>query len=232
MAARPTYPDLIKPNNFWKDNVLCCGARFRSGNLCEDEALENGRCRRHGGMSTGPRTEEGKQRVAQNSRKYGLYSVSPTNDEYDMLADVIGTIGNLDNEIVDLKFQIRRVTIALREEYEGDWDGMRNERTVTRRSKALMIRPQDGDGNFVGPERPEGGEFETMSEKRAADLYTIYDRLMGRLQRMEQTRFILNGGGLGVADPHEAARLVKRSLREMAARTRAKHNQANPKKHK
>ena len=148
MAARPTYPDLIKPNNFWKDNVLCCGARFRSGNLCEDEALENGRCRRHGGMSTGPRTEEGKQRVAQNSRKYGLYSVSPTNDEYDMLADVIGTIGNLDNEIVDLKFQIRRVTIALREEYEGDWDGMRNERTVTRRSKALMISPQDGDGNF------------------------------------------------------------------------------------
>ena len=37
-----------------------CGARTRRGTSCLCKALENGRCRFHGGMSTGPRTVEGR----------------------------------------------------------------------------------------------------------------------------------------------------------------------------
>lgn len=36
-----------------------CGARTRSGNPCKGPAMRNGRCRMHGGASTGPRTAEG-----------------------------------------------------------------------------------------------------------------------------------------------------------------------------
>jgi len=38
-----------------------CGAYARSTGLpCRAKALENGRCRNHGGLSTGPKTAEGK----------------------------------------------------------------------------------------------------------------------------------------------------------------------------
>lgn len=36
-----------------------CGARTRKGHACRCLALKNGRCRLHGGLSTGPRTSEG-----------------------------------------------------------------------------------------------------------------------------------------------------------------------------
>ena len=41
-----------------------CGAYARStGKPCMAKALSNGRCRNHGGMSTGPKTEEGRRAI-------------------------------------------------------------------------------------------------------------------------------------------------------------------------
>ena len=37
-----------------------CGARTRAGGFCKAQALVNGKCRMHGGLSTGPRTKAGK----------------------------------------------------------------------------------------------------------------------------------------------------------------------------
>ncbi len=41
----------------------CCGARTRAGGRCGQLAMPNGRCRFHGGLSTGPRTVEGLERL-------------------------------------------------------------------------------------------------------------------------------------------------------------------------
>ncbi len=46
-----------------------CGARTRKGTPCRGMALANGRCRFHGGLSTGPRTLEGRARIAAAQRK-------------------------------------------------------------------------------------------------------------------------------------------------------------------
>jgi hypothetical protein len=44
-----------------------CGARTRQGTPCKSRVLHRGgRCRNHGGLSTGPRTGEGKSRSALN----------------------------------------------------------------------------------------------------------------------------------------------------------------------
>ena len=50
-----------------------CGAKTRRGNACEAPAMPNGRCRLHGGKSTGPRTAEGLERCRQASWKHGRY---------------------------------------------------------------------------------------------------------------------------------------------------------------
>ena len=51
-----------------------CGARTRTGECCRQPAMRNGRCRMHGGLSTGPRTAEGRARCAAARRTHGFYS--------------------------------------------------------------------------------------------------------------------------------------------------------------
>lgn len=53
-----------------------CGAKTRSNEQrpCRQAAMANGRCRFHGGMSTGPRTEKGKERARAAVLKHGFYS--------------------------------------------------------------------------------------------------------------------------------------------------------------
>jgi hypothetical protein len=51
-----------------------CGARTRAKASCKAPAMANGRCRLHGGKSTGPRTEDGRQRCGAINRKHGRYS--------------------------------------------------------------------------------------------------------------------------------------------------------------
>ncbi len=53
-------------------SVARCGAKTRRGTPCLAPAMKNGRCRLHGGKSTGPRTPEGLARCG--NWKHGLYS--------------------------------------------------------------------------------------------------------------------------------------------------------------
>jgi len=64
----------------WERNLarahacLPCGARTRAGTPCKAPAMRNGRCYRHGGPSTGPRTPEGLQRIKQARTIHGACS--------------------------------------------------------------------------------------------------------------------------------------------------------------
>ncbi|HTO83027.1 MAG TPA: HGGxSTG domain-containing protein [Methylomirabilota bacterium] len=53
-----------------------CGARTRCGGSCRQPAMRNGRCRMHGGLSTGPRTAEGRARCARARLTHGGYSAA------------------------------------------------------------------------------------------------------------------------------------------------------------
>ena len=70
-AARTAVEPITRPQ---------CGARCRDGHPCAAPAVwcaatrrpRNGRCRMHGGLSTGPRTVEGRERVAAATRAANL----------------------------------------------------------------------------------------------------------------------------------------------------------------
>jgi len=48
--------------------------RKRDGEPCQSSAMPNGRCRVHGGTSTGPRTPEGLERSRKARWQHGFYS--------------------------------------------------------------------------------------------------------------------------------------------------------------
>jgi hypothetical protein len=68
--ARARLEALVKANAAPR-----CGARSkRTGKPCRAAAMPNGRCRVHGGMSTGPRTPEGLERSRKANWKHGRRS--------------------------------------------------------------------------------------------------------------------------------------------------------------
>jgi hypothetical protein len=74
---------------YWKGNnsnmpfpdhlrELQCGAKTRNGTPCKLRSLyTSGRCKFHGGLSTGARTAEGKKKVTLNGFKKGWRKLSP-----------------------------------------------------------------------------------------------------------------------------------------------------------
>lgn len=52
--------------------AFTCGARTRAGTPCKLRPFHaNGRCKFHGGPSTGPKTAEGRRQSAENGKKGG-----------------------------------------------------------------------------------------------------------------------------------------------------------------
>lgn len=68
----PVYPPLVYPPLPADLAALTCGAMTRAGTPCQQKAIfKNGRCKWHGGCSTGPKTEAGKEQARINGRKGG-----------------------------------------------------------------------------------------------------------------------------------------------------------------
>jgi hypothetical protein len=65
-TSPPPFPDSLRG--------LTCGAKSRRGSPCKLTAIySNGRCKFHGGCSTGPRSAEGRAKSAQNGKLGGWH---------------------------------------------------------------------------------------------------------------------------------------------------------------
>ena len=68
--ARARHGVLVTtPQNLSKRRVVC-GAKTRNGTPCKCKSIPGKmRCKFHGGLSTGPKTEEGRARIAEAQRR-------------------------------------------------------------------------------------------------------------------------------------------------------------------
>ena len=78
-----------------------CGATRRNGGACLSPAMPNGRCRMHGGKSTGPRTPEGLARSSVSNLRHGRYSAAAVAERREarrvlrMSLDMLGYLAGL-----------------------------------------------------------------------------------------------------------------------------------------
>lgn len=79
-----------------------CGAKTRAGGTCKAPAMPNGRCRVHGGASTGPRNQRGNT----NAVKHGFYSDALQPEERELYERV--EIGSLDDELRLARVKLHR----------------------------------------------------------------------------------------------------------------------------
>lgn len=65
-ANLPPFPEELRG--------MTCGARTRAGTPCKQKGIFlSGRCKFHGGMSTGPRTKKGKKKSSLNWKKRKIF---------------------------------------------------------------------------------------------------------------------------------------------------------------
>jgi hypothetical protein len=74
MTVGPDAPTLRERLQMAQAAARCGANRKHDGGPCQGPAMANGRCRLHGGKSTGPRTAEGLARTRRANWKHGHYS--------------------------------------------------------------------------------------------------------------------------------------------------------------
>lgn len=76
MTITKSIADLGKATRFGADwPGARCGAQTRRGSECQRPAYKhNGRCGLHGGLSTGPNTLEGLQRISEANLRHGRFT--------------------------------------------------------------------------------------------------------------------------------------------------------------
>lgn len=86
-----------------------CAAKTRKGTPCQAPAMKNGRCRLHGGKSTGPRTEEGIEKIRKAHLIHGKYTreaIAGRKEFNTLLRTLKGTIKEVNNRCEDINFKI------------------------------------------------------------------------------------------------------------------------------
>lgn len=76
--SKPYVPDWRKALKAANAAPRCGAKKRRKGTPCGSPAMANGRCRIHGGLSTGPKTAEGIENIRKAQWKHGQRSAEAT----------------------------------------------------------------------------------------------------------------------------------------------------------
>lgn len=146
-----------------KDNY--CGAKTRSGKPCRNRAMANGRCRMHGGKSTGAPPE--KMKKNSNARTHGLFA------KY--LPDETLEIMNSINEIKPLEILWTNIQMQFA--------------SIIRAQQIMFVENKDDHTTFKTKERSDDFAVETQIEVHAswdkqATFMNSLSRSMAELRNM------------------------------------------------
>lgn len=147
-----------------------CGAKTRSGGTCKRWAMPNGRCKLHGGMSTGP------GKANKNALVHGAYSARFLPGEEARFRPLIGT---LEDELTILRAQMDRALEAQMKQIQNPDDIEGLEITEGRLKEDMVEAGEDGKAVT---------KSEQTTVKTRPDLRLLIDRLAQRIANLERIR--------------------------------------------
>lgn len=165
-----------------------CGAKTRSGGTCKGHPMANGRCRMHGGGSTGPKTPN----CANNAFKHGFYSDALRPEEKELWERV--QIGSVDDEIRLMKIKLHRLV-----KLSGSQD------VADLIDSALDVTRKQG--NEFNQKIKEQTPYDKLEIKAAAPQYAhLIIQALDMIRKLELARHQMNiegGGACGNPDDIE-----------------------------
>lgn len=143
--------------------MATCGAKTRSGQTCRNRAMQNGRCRMHGGKSTG--APAGNRNAATPGTIYSRYF---TEEEKDLAAQI--ELGKVDEEL-----RLTRVRLMRALAREAEYDN-------TLELDSEKREPVTIDGVVVA------GTEQITTTSKVRDYTGLIDKLTARIESLERTR--------------------------------------------
>lgn len=143
--------------------MATCGAKTRSGQTCRNRAMQNGRCRMHGGKATGAPT--GNRNAATPGSIYSRYF---TEEEKELAAQI--ELGKVDEELRLTRIRLMRA-LAREAEY-----GNTLELDSEKREPVIV------DGEIVA------GTEQVTTTSKVRDYSSLIDKLTARIESLERTR--------------------------------------------
>ena len=125
--------------------------------------MPNGRCHKHGGLSTGPKDTTNS---ARNSLKHGIYATRFTDGELALSQEL--RLGTVDEELRLMRLRLRR---ALEAEHQANGEPELDE--VIERDISAEIGAR------------------TENKRRVRDYVSIVDKILARIESLERTRLTL-----------------------------------------
>jgi len=151
-----------------------CGAKTRSGEPCKNKAMANGRCRMHGGKSTGAPPAKLKKNT--NSKKHGLFAKYLPQETMEIMND-IETMKPADILWMNIKMQFASIVRAQQIMYVED----KNDRTETLKKLKVENVPTREGSTQIPIEKEY--EIEQAWNKQATFMQSL-SRSMAELRNM------------------------------------------------
>lgn len=143
-----------------------CGAKRRNGKPCQTAPMANGRCRLHGGLSTGA------PKGNQNARIHGIYSKFFSEEEKQEAAQF--DIDRIDDELLLCKVQLMRALKA-----EQEQTSKNDSEKLELIAKTMQVVQEMGMDN---------GKKQVHQSFAKTDFGGLIDRLIARIQSLTVTR--------------------------------------------
>ena len=145
-----------------------CGAKTRSGLPCKNRAMPNGRCRMHGGASTG--APKGNKNAVKTGEFETIWLDTLEEEERDLVYTIdMDQVKQLDNEIKLTEVRIRRMMMRIKK--------LKDEKMVLVESKQGIERGQEVDLNI----------FEDAN-KRIQDIEDALTRVQGHKRQLIEAK--------------------------------------------
>lgn len=164
-----------------------CGAKTRSGGTCKNWAMANGRCRMHGGKSTGAPPE--KMKKNSNARTHGLFAKYLPDETLEIM-DSINEINPLEILWTNIKMQFASIVRAQQIMYVTDQDDHTTFETKEKEDEFVIEKQVeihaswDKQASFMNSLSRSMAELRNML-KQYVELSTHDDDRLLEVQRMQ-----------------------------------------------
>lgn len=157
-----------------------CGAKTRQGGApCKDIAMANGRCKRHGGKSTGPKTTlVGDKNPNANS---GIYSQFLSEEDKKIYESAAGQVGAVEHELQLVRLRLAR-TVKARAAWEASLEAPDKD------AEDSFAHVETISDQFMGGDDKDKVVETSKKTFRLPDFDRIEHTCLARIESLEKTR--------------------------------------------
>lgn len=196
-------------------HAIRCGAKTRSGNPCKNYAMANGKCRMHGGKSTGPKNQQNNKNAVTTGEHESIILDVLEEDEKELFHKIsLNELRQINDEIRLTDIRLRRMMIRVKELQQKEYITIlakkgkeRDAETNIAEAENPLIQIQNIEDAIT---RVQGHKLKLLESKNKLEqnLGIVDETQKARLEQIKVKTEKLKGVSSDIEDMSELRRLL------------------------